>query len=81
MARKGVKYGIGRVEAISGPLDGILISDTVVTTGVNQWLNLTAASRQIEGVTIKANHANTGYVYVTGNEGTRTASRWTLVRR
>lgn len=69
MARKGVKYGIGRVEAIPGPLDGILLSDTLVTGGVNQWLNLIAASRQIEGVVVKALAANAGNVYVTGSEG------------
>lgn len=68
MARKGVKVGIARVEAISGPLDGILISDRVVAAGANSWINLVPASRQIESVIVKALATNTGMVWVTGNE-------------
>ncbi len=65
---KGKKYGRELVRAVSDPLDGQLISDTVVSTGANQWVPLVAASRGVEGVVLKALAANTGTVYVTGTE-------------
>lgn len=68
MRNKGIKYGRELVRAVSDPLDGKLISDTVLTDGDNQWLTL-SRPRQVEGVVVKALAANMGTVYVTGDEG------------
>jgi hypothetical protein len=65
----GKKYGHVMTIAVPEPLDGQLISDTVASDGPNQWLPLSATSRRIEGVVVKALAANTGTVYITGAEG------------
>ncbi len=62
------KGGRELVRAISDPHSGKLISDTVASDGPNQWLNLVAASRLVEGVVVKALADNSGTVYVTGSE-------------
>ncbi len=66
---KGKKYGRELVRAVSDPLDGKLISDTITANGPNQWKALSDTSRCIESVLIKALAANSGTVYVTGDEG------------
>ena len=67
--RKGVKFGVERVEAISGPLDGQLISGQVASTLAAQWRRFATAETRIEGVVVKAMDGNAGKVYVTGVGG------------
>lgn len=66
---KGGKYGREMVRAISDPHSGMIISDTQVATGPNQWVALAAEARHIEGVVIKALAGNGGTIYVSGAEG------------
>lgn len=69
---KGGKYGREMVRAISDPHSGMIISDTCAAAlghnGAGPWLTLVAASRMVEGATIKALAGNSGTIYVTGEE-------------
>lgn len=66
---KGGKFGREMVRAISDPHSGMIISGTARADGPNQWVDLAAEDRPIEGVMLKAGAANTGTIYVTGAEG------------
>lgn len=63
---KGNKYGREPVRAVSDPLQGELLNGQVRSTGVNQWLGLSATGQLIEGVAVKALSTNTGSVFVCG---------------
>ena len=67
--RKGAKFGRELVSAISDPHPGMIISDTLASAGVNEWVALAGESRAIEGLVIKALAGNGGTIYVTGAEG------------
>lgn len=66
---KGVKYGVSRVEAIPGPLDGQVVAGRVASSGINTWGVLSATAYPIEWVRLKADANNTGTVSVTGIGG------------
>ena len=67
--RHGAKYGREMVSAISDPHPGMIISGTNRADGPNQWVELAATARPIEGLVLKADAGNAGTIYVTGAEG------------